>query len=52
MVANIAHDRLIVYEKERENDISEEDIWIASKLKVIVCGYLTTNINKQLKFKI
>ena len=52
-VAKIAHDKLIVYEKERENNISEAqgDPQVALKLIVKGCGYLITNVNKRLSFK-
>ena len=48
------HDRLSVYEKERGNDISkaQAEPLVALKLKVKGCGYLKTNVNKQLKFKV
>ena len=53
IVAKIAHDRLIIYEKERGNDISETqgDPLIALKLKLKGCRYLKINVNKWLTFK-
>ena len=52
-IAKVVHDKLIVYEKDRGNDISEaqSDPKIALKLKVKDCGYLITNVNKRLRFK-
>ena len=40
------HDRLIIYEKQKGNDISEAQgvPWIAFKRKRIDCGYLTNNV--------
>ena len=53
-VTKVLHDNLIVHKKERRNHISEAqgDLQIALKLKVRGCGYLSTNVNKRLKFKI
>ena len=48
-VAYIVHDRLIIYEKQKGNDISEAQgvPWIAFKWKRIDCGYLTNNVSTQ-----
>ena len=54
IVAKVVHDTLIVYEKERGNDIFEAqgDPLIAFKLKLKGCRYLKINVNKRSKFKI
>ena len=53
-VAKVVDDKLIVHEKEKENEISEAqgDPLISLKLKENDCGYIRTNVNKRLKFKI